>query len=110
MIPDRFEIIRLLGKGKSGRSYLVKIQHKEYVLKEMHDEEVFYFQFTKPKIELEIDAYSVLVTQNIRIPKMIEYDLENAYILKEYIKGETITGLLKNCALSDSMIMEMLMW
>ncbi len=110
MIPTRFEIVNLLGKGKSGRSYLVKYHNKEYVLKEMHNEQVPYYQFTKPKIELEIDAYSVLSTQNINIPKMIEYDLENNYILKEYVKGETITELLRNDVLDENLIMEMLNW
>jgi len=110
MIPARFEIIRLLGKGKSGRSYLVKCRHNEYVLKEMHNEQVPYYQFTKPKIELEIDAHAVLVKQKIKIPKMIEYDLENSYILKEYVKGQTITELIRNDGLDDSLILEMLKW
>ena len=110
MIPARFEIIRLLGKGKSGRSYLAKDKEIEYVLKEMHDEPFAFYHFSKPKIELELDAYSILADQNIKIPKMIEYDTENAYIVKEYVKGETITELLCKGALNDSIILQILKW
>lgn len=110
LIPEKYKIIRLLGKGKSGNSYLVNCCGKEFILKEMHSEEVFYYNFTKSKIELELDAYPVLKEQKINIPALVEYDMENSLLLKEYIKGETVAQLLKDNRVNDEMILEMLGW
>ncbi len=110
MIPGKYEIIRLLGKGKSGNSYLVNYKGREFVLKEMHNEEVFYYKFEKPKIELELNAYPVLKELNINIPELIDYDRDNSFLLKEYIIGETVAELLGCSRVSDEMILEMLRW
>ena len=38
-----FEVIKLLGKGKGGYSYLVTDGDKEYVLKQIHHEPCSYY-------------------------------------------------------------------
>ena len=40
-----YKILRLLGKGKGGYSYLVTDGEGEYVLKQIHHEPCAYYQF-----------------------------------------------------------------
>ena len=88
-----YEIEKLLGKGKGGYSYLSKRGGKEYVLKQIHHEPCSYYQFGN-KIQSEIDDYKRLSAIGIKMPVMIEVDVENERILKEYIPGETIYDLV----------------
>lgn len=88
-----FEIEKLLGKGKGGYSYLAKRDGKEYVLKQIHHEPCSYYQFGN-KIQSEIDDYKRLSNIGIKMPVMIEVDVENERILKEYIAGDTIYDLV----------------
>ena len=84
-----YEVIKLLGHGKGGYSYLVTDGTKEYVLKQIHHEPCDYYQFGN-KIESEMRDYKRLKEIGIPMPIMIEVDTEKERILKEYIKGETI--------------------
>ena len=88
-----YEIVQLLGKGKGGYSYLVTRDGKEYVLKQIHHEPCSYYQFGN-KIQSEIDDYKRLSAIGIKMPVMLEVDVENERILKEYIPGETIYDLV----------------
>ena len=84
-----YEVIKLLGHGKGGYSYLVTDGTKEYVLKQIHHEPCDYYQFGN-KIEAEMKDYERLNEIGIPMPKMYEVDIEKERILKEYIKGDTI--------------------
>ena len=84
-----YKVIKLLGHGKGGYSYLVTDGVKEYVLKQIHHEPCSYYQFGN-KLESEIKDYKRLKEIGIPMPIMIEVDTEKERILKEYIKGETI--------------------
>lgn len=84
-----YDIIKLLGHGKGGYSYLVTDGTKEYVLKQIHHEPCDYYQFGN-KIESEINDYERLKKIGIRMPELLEVDIKNERILKEYIKGDTI--------------------
>lgn len=85
-----YEVIKLLGHGKGGYSYLVKDENSNfYVLKQIHHEPCSYYTFGN-KIEAELNDYKTLSNVGIRLPKLIEVDIENERILKEYIDGETI--------------------
>lgn len=88
-----YEIVRLLGKGKGGYSYLAIKDGKEYVLKQIHHEPCSYYQFGD-KIQSEINDYKRLSDIGLRIPKMIDVDVKNERILKEYIDGDTIYDLV----------------
>jgi tRNA A-37 threonylcarbamoyl transferase component Bud32 len=88
-----YEIEKLLGKGKGGYSYLAKRDGKEYVLKQIHHEPCSYYQFGN-KIQSEINDYKRLSNIGIKMPVMIEVDVENERILKEYIAGDTIYDLV----------------
>ena len=84
-----YEVIKLLGHGKGGYSYLVTDGTKEYVLKQIHHEPCDYYQFGN-KIESEMKDYKRLKEIGIPMPEMFEVDIENERILKEYIKGDTV--------------------
>ena len=90
-----YQIIKLLGKGKGGYSYLAKREKKQVVLKQIHHEPCDYYTFGN-KIEAERNDYERLKNAGIRIPEMLDIDSENERIVKEYIDGETIFGLVKN--------------
>ena len=88
-----FAIIKLLGKGKGGYSYLAKRGDELFVLKQIHHEPCDYYTFGN-KIESEIRDYNRLCEVGIKMPKMIDVDVENERILKEFIDGDTIFDLV----------------
>lgn len=93
-VNDReFLIIKLLGKGKGGYSYLASDKERQYVLKQIHHEPCDYYQFGN-KLEAEIRDYDRLKSVGIRMPEMIDVDVLQERILKEYVEGETIFDLV----------------
>ena len=91
-----FKIIKLLGRGKGGYSYLVEDENNnKFVLKQIHHEPCDYYQFGN-KIEAEVNDYKRLKEAGIRIPELFDVDYQNERILKEYIVGETIVYYVKN--------------
>lgn len=89
-----YMILKLLGKGKGGYSYLAERENKKYVLKQIHHEPCDYYQFGD-KIQAEIRDYERLIKIGITIPKMIDVDLQKERILKEYIDGDTVFELVR---------------
>ena len=96
-----FEIIKLLGKGKGGYSYLATDGEKNYVLKQIHHEPCDYYQFGN-KIEAEMNDYKRLKNIGIKIPEMLDVDIEQERILKEYIEGDTIFELVKQDKMQET--------
>lgn len=96
-----YKIIKLLGKGKGGYSYLASDGSRQYVLKQIHHEPCDYYQFGN-KIEAEINDYNKLKGIGIRIPEMLEVDREKERILKEYIEGDTIYDLVLQDNMKDA--------
>lgn len=88
-----YDVIKLLGKGKGGYSYLVEREEKLFVLKQIHHEPCDYYTFGN-KIEAEMRDYNRLSGIGIKMPEMIEVDIENERILKEFIDGDTIFDLV----------------
>ena len=88
-----YAIIKLLGKGKGGYSYLAESGNNRYVLKQIHHEPCDYYQFGN-KLEAEIRDYKKLKEIGIKMPAMLETDVKNERILKEFIDGDTIYQLV----------------
>lgn len=88
-----YKIIRLLGKGKGGYSYFASDGITQFVLKQIHHEPCDYYNFGN-KIQAEINDYNKLKSIGIRMPAMIDVDIQNERILKEFIDGETIYELV----------------
>ena len=101
-----YRIIRLLGHGKGGYSYLVERNGKYYVLKQIHHEPCNYYTFGN-KIEAEKNDYQRLRAAGIRIPQMFDVDMENERIIKEYIDGPTIFELVKNDEMKEMYLLQM---
>ena len=88
-----YRIIKLLGKGKGGYSYLAEDDGGQYVLKQIHHEPCDYYQFGD-KLQSELRDYQRLLNIGIPLPKLLEADVEAERILKEYIEGPTIAQLV----------------
>lgn len=105
-----FSIIKLLGKGKGGYSYLATDLEtggtKYYVLKQIHHEPCDYYQFGN-KIESEINDYQRLKNIGIKMPEMLDVDVQNERILKEYIEGDTIYDLVLHDKMKESYLEQM---
>ena len=92
---SEYTIIRLLGRGKGGYSYLAERDGQHYVLKQIHHEPCEYYSFGN-KIEAEKRDYERLRKVGIRIPTMMAIDEEAEIIVKEYIAGDTVFDLVKD--------------
>ena len=89
-----YKVITLLGKGKGGYSYLVTLDDNLFVLKQIHHEPCDYYQFGN-KIEAELNDYKRILETGINIPKLIDVDIKNERIIKEYIDGPVISELVE---------------
>ena len=93
-VNDRsFEVIRLLGKGKGGYSYLVTDGVGEYVLKQIHHEPCEYYQFGD-KLASELGDYDRLLRAGVPMPRLLEVDQGRERLLKEYVDGPTVYELV----------------
>ena len=84
-----YQVLRLLGKGKGGYSYLVTDGESQYVIKQIHHEPCDYYQFGD-KLASELRDYERLKNIGIPMPRLLDVDREQERILKEYIPGDTI--------------------
>ena len=99
---QEFNVLKLLGKGKGGYSYLVEDEnHNLFVLKKIHHEPCSYYFFPEDKLSLELNDYKRLSSIGINIPKLIDFDKDEDELLKEYIDGPTIESLVKNGNMKD---------
>lgn len=91
---SEYTVIRLLGKGKGGYSYLVTDGRERYVLKQIHHEPCEYYSFGD-KLQSELRDYETLRLLGIPMPQLLAVDHLQERILKEYIAGQTVAELLK---------------
>ena len=95
-----YTILRLLGKGKGGYSYLAEHDGQQYVLKQIHHEPCDYYTFGD-KLQSELNDYARLQAIGVPMPEMLEVDIAQERILKEYIEGDTVYDLVKADFLPD---------
>lgn len=98
-----YTVVKLLGKGKGGYSHLVSKDGRQYVLKQIHHEPCDYYQFGD-KMQSELRDYERLSGVGIRMPRMLDADLEQERILKEYIAGDTIYELVLQDRMEESYV------
>ena len=91
----QYTIVKLLGKGKGGYSYLALDGDKKVVIKQIHHEPCEYYSFGN-KIEAELNDYQRLQCIGIPMPKLIDVDIQQERIVKEYIDGQTVFDLVLN--------------
>ena len=88
-----FRVLRLLGHGKGGYSYLVTDGDGQYTLKQIHHEPCSYYQFGD-KLQSELNDYETLRRVGIPMPRLLDTDREKERLLKEYIEGDSIYELV----------------
>ncbi len=90
-----YRLIKLLGHGKGGYSYLAEAEAGPVVVKQIHHEPCDYYAFGN-KIEAEKRDYERLRNAGIRIPALIAIDEAAEIVVKEYIAGNTIFDLVRD--------------
>jgi tRNA A-37 threonylcarbamoyl transferase component Bud32 len=94
-LNDReFQVLRLLGKGKGGYSWLVCDDSGQYVLKQIHHEPCDYYTFGD-KLGSELRDYETLRNLGLPLPELLDVDTEQERLLKTYIDGPTVNVLVK---------------
>ena len=93
-----YRIVKLLGHGKGGYSYLVQRDGREFVVKQIHHEPCDYYTFGD-KLASELRDYEKLRSLGIPMPVLLDVDLERERILKTYVPGQTIYQLVKQDAM-----------
>lgn len=103
---EEYRILRLLGKGKGGYSYLAERDGAQCVLKQIHHEPCAYYQFGD-KIQSEMWAYEKLKGIGIPMPRLLAVDTQAERIVKEYIPGETIFDLVRDGRMDECYLAQM---
>ena len=88
-----YQVLKLLGKGKGGYSWLVTDGNNQLVLKQIHHEPCEYYTFGD-KLESELRDYARLRDLGIPMPELLEVDREQERLLKTYLPGDTIDKLV----------------
>ena len=101
-----YRVLKLLGKGKGGYSYLVSDENGQYVLKQIHHEPCEYYSFGN-KLESELRDYQRLRELNMPIPSMLDVDIVEERILKEYVEGDTVFELVLRDRLDNGLLEQM---
>ncbi len=89
----QYKIIKLLGKGKGGYSYLALDGGVKVVVKQIHHEPCDYYTFGN-KIQAELNDYERLRGIGIAMPTLIDVDVKNERIVKQFIDGPTVYELV----------------
>lgn len=93
-----YAVLKLLGKGKGGYSYLALDGTRKVVVKQIHHEPCDYYQFGD-KLAAELRDYRRLREIGIPVPELIDADIQAERIVKEYIEGPTVYELVEQNAL-----------
>lgn len=106
-VTEEIKIIKLLGKGKSGYSYLSEVGGRKVIFKQMHDEPCPYYNFSDNKVKLERKSYALLKEAGISIPELISYNEEKNFLIKEYIEGSDGIEYLASGSFDEKVICEL---
>ena len=88
-----YRILRLLGKGKGGCSYLAEGPLGQVVVKQIHHEKCGYYQFGD-KLAAELGDYERLRALEVPMPELLAADREAERLIKTYIPGPTACDLV----------------
>lgn len=101
-----YTVLKLLGKGKGGYSYLVTDGAKRYTLKQIHHEPCSYYTFGN-KLESELRDYDRLRDLGIPMPELLAVDVQQERILKDYVDGDTVFDLVLHDRMKPEYIQQM---
>ena len=103
----KYEIVKLLAKGKGGYNYLAKTGNTAVVIKQIHYEPCDYFQFENNKLDSELRDYKTLFDLGIPLPKLLFSRQDEQFLIKEYIPGSTLAQIVADNLLCDNHIIQM---
>lgn len=89
-----YPVLKLLGKGKGGYSYLALSGEEKVVVKQIHHEPCDYYQFGD-KLAAELGDYRRLREVGLPLPELIDVDMQGERLVKEYIEGPTVYELVR---------------
>lgn len=99
-----YPVLKLLGRGKGGYSYLARDGRQGLVVvKQIHHEPCDYYQFGD-KLAAELRDYRRLREAGIPMPELLDVDAERERLVKEYIEGPTVYELVREGSLSPGCI------
>ena len=98
---QEYNVLRLLGKGKGGYSWLVTDGQSQYVLKQIHHEPCDYYTFGD-KLGSELRDYEILKSLGIPMPELLEVDIARERLLKTFIDGDTVNILVREDRMESS--------
>ena len=90
-----YTLLKLLGRGKGGYSWLAERGGEKVVLKQIHHEPCSYYTFGN-KIEAESRDYRRLKEAGIKIPELIDLDVQAERLVKTWIEGETVFEIIRD--------------
>ncbi|MCL2671634.1 MAG: hypothetical protein FWF10_06330 [Clostridiales bacterium] len=102
-----FKIIRHIGKGKGGNSWLAEYGARQVVFKEMHYEPCNTYAFQRNKLDSELCDYARLKSVGIAMPGLICHDDARQFLVKEYVDGKTVAELVAAGLLEDDIVRQM---
>ncbi len=88
-----YRILRLLGKGKGGYSYLAEGPEGRVVVKQIHHEPCAYYQFGD-KLAAELGDYERLLALEVPMPRLLAVDRRQERLVKVYLPGPTVYDLV----------------
>jgi len=99
-----YEITTLIAKGKGGFTYLAKSDAVEVIVKQIHYEPCDYYKFEDNKLNSELRDYETLSNLGLTIPKLLHFDQEEQFLVKEFIPGDTLAKIAADKRITDSHI------
>jgi hypothetical protein len=93
-------IIALLGRGKSAYSWLATDGENRFVYKKMHQEAVEHYTFGN-KLMAEVEAFGRLSEAGAPVPRLLEWNDAEQYLVKEYVEGDIAAVLAAAGRLTD---------
>ena len=83
----------------------IEVNGRHVVVKQIHQKPCGYYQFGN-KIQAEINDYKRLSAIGISMPQMLDMDIENERIVKEYIAGDTVYELVRKECLPETCLQQ----
>ena len=100
-----YSLVRELNRVNNGIFYLYAKENNKVVIKELINKIDDEGQF---EIDKELYSYERLESLGIYIPKMIGYNREENIVIKEYLEGKDLLGLIRDEKLSMDKFLELL--
>jgi len=103
-----YRVRKLIAKGKGGYTYLAQSEEDEVIVKEIHYEPCDYYQFEDNKLDSELRDYETLSSLGLPVPKLLFFNRDEQFLVKEYIYGDTLAKITADKRVSNNHITQIL--